>query len=935
MNLTNEGSKHFEADRYIAEDRYRSEGIRGTRHSIPCSRVACYLVDCFLPLAVMISGFRLFGFNSRDFERRIMVLNLPPFILSASAFLLLLVSMGANAEGRELEEQILISAPGVPNYVVVRPGRQTVIRTVVDNESSRLVHGRVVIWLTDYSNLQYEHQFRLQPNQRTPLFIPVYIPQQAQPGTRLEARMRVIVEEDIAVANESGADGRVFDQIYFNVVRDDTSTLILLPPQQPAAFEWEWRADTTYYSYEAVVATRLTAGLSRRMVSLYHNPLPASDAVWDGYDNVVLASDEFLEDAATVACLKNWTMRGGRLWIMLDRVDPVKVRGLIGNVFPYQIVSRLPMHTINLHTSERMQINDRDLNFEIEPDVTQVRILHQGGEVTHRVGGWPAVIWCQFGQGELLLTTIDARSMIRPRTAGRMSFGRPEGMGGNFRDRDGRSVINPSFGPEYESDFELRPWVGTLPIRLHQSRRPPSYLEDARRLADAEVGLVTVPRRTVGLGLLVFLAILAGCCAWTGYRCHWERLTWLVPLLAVSSSFPVIGAAVWQRKSVPPQLTGLQIIDGTMGTGQAYVSETLSVYQPQTGPLTLHGSLNGELIPGRRLMNDIPLHRSQRDIDQWSWSSDQWPVGVWHVESEEVSKVRLPKVTGRFGPYGLNIELKSENDNRHDRKTNDWHDPVVYFPPSGIAIPSETMDSGWLARAEDTGDGETFLRATTIDDAQLSRQNFYSAFFRSKHPYTKVSAPLLALWGPRLPTSVRAEPTLESRGQSLLFLPIELQPPLPGVFRIPGWAVQLEVDDRFGVSSSAYREGRWLNPFSQAIDVRIRFRTPRLDPSARLTEVRCHLDIQTTRRPLQIEYLGSGNPVSLVDTDGANGRMEWTWTHRDLLQELHAGTATLRFAVGRPSGAAERSPESQQPWQIHSLSLELSGEVLSSSLGEN
>ena len=62
---------------------------------------------------------------------------------------------------------------------------------------------------------------------------------------------------------------------------------------------------------------------------------------YDGLDQLVLADDRLAFDSAGMAALRHWVCGGGRLWVMLDRVDPAMVELLLGDAFRCEVVDRV------------------------------------------------------------------------------------------------------------------------------------------------------------------------------------------------------------------------------------------------------------------------------------------------------------------------------------------------------------------------------------------------------------------------------------------------------------------------------------------------------------------------------------------------------------------------------------------------------------------
>src|SRR5690606_4351036 len=78
-------------------------------------------------------------------------------------------------------------------------------------------------------------------------------------------------------------------------------------------------------SVDAVIAARLSSNLIKRMAYLRPDGLPPIVEAWAGVDQVVIAADSPVVGPAELLAMRRWLQGGGRLWVMLDQVDPAFV----------------------------------------------------------------------------------------------------------------------------------------------------------------------------------------------------------------------------------------------------------------------------------------------------------------------------------------------------------------------------------------------------------------------------------------------------------------------------------------------------------------------------------------------------------------------------------------------------------------------------------
>jgi len=154
-----------------------------------------------------------------------------------------------------------------------------------------------------------------------------------------------------------------------------------------------------------------------------------------------------LDDAAFVESLKRFIAQGGRVWIMLDRVDSEAVRPLLGTGQMCETVDEIEVNKFVItrsNSSTKFIEADRTVE-SVDPFVFK-RVIYSGGRVSHSVGDWPAAIWMPVGYGEVLLTTLECGAWIKKRA-------------------------DPSPYLLYQSEFESHEWAKDLASEVNDLRR--------------------------------------------------------------------------------------------------------------------------------------------------------------------------------------------------------------------------------------------------------------------------------------------------------------------------------------------------------------------------------------------------------------------------------------------------------------------------------
>ena len=122
-------------------------------------------------------------------------------------------------------------------------------------------------------------------------------------------------------------------------------------------------------SINAALAMRQSMDLSRRMAFLRESALPSMVAGWRGLSALVISAPKPALDAAQTAAVRQWLLGGGRLWIMVDRVDPAFMAALLGDAWTLRVIDRVPLDVVKVDPAPAAGINvvvDDDLNVTLD-----------------------------------------------------------------------------------------------------------------------------------------------------------------------------------------------------------------------------------------------------------------------------------------------------------------------------------------------------------------------------------------------------------------------------------------------------------------------------------------------------------------------------------------------------------------------------------------
>src|SRR5262249_37604377 len=147
------------------------------------------------------------------------------------------------------------------------------------------------------------------------------------------------------------------------------------------------------------------AGLPEHVSIVAEGLLPPTPEAFEGVDHVVLASNRLGADPTGKAVLRRWVEQGGRLWVMLDLVDPAVITAILGDDADFQVVDRVGLTSVSV----RRQKDDALLSAtrEFEKPVELVRVIPGASDqVQHTVNGWPASFVRSLGRGRVVFTTL-------------------------------------------------------------------------------------------------------------------------------------------------------------------------------------------------------------------------------------------------------------------------------------------------------------------------------------------------------------------------------------------------------------------------------------------------------------------------------------------------------------------------------------------------
>jgi hypothetical protein len=703
-------------------------------------------------------------------------------------------------------------------------------------------------------------------------------------------------QTDVPLPDRSGK--RRYDNRLMIANRPTVTAVIANPPRQSADPE-ETAAE------EAVDACVFNRFSSRRTAQLDGTSLPPTATALDGMRHLVLYNDLIADDVAAMAAVRRWLQSGGRLWIMLDRVQQSTVERLLGDVVPYQTVDRVELSQVQLKTSDKERWEGDDKPREFEQPVPLVRVLASDVEVAHTVDGWPASFMQRCGRGRILYTTLGMRAWLRP--------------AGDLRGRiDGPK---PRFLPRDPLDRLTGELFGFQPPSQFRAESFEEYLTQ-------QIGYEIVDRNLVLLVLGAFCGGLLLTALWLRRVKRLERMRWIGPGWAVAVAAVLTGMGSKSRQSVPETVVVAQLVQAASNSEEVTVTGRIAVYRQEGSRSTVGMDHGGLLQPDFVKRPGTTRRMLWTDLDRWSWDDLDVPAGVQQTEFRFATNIRRPlRASGRFGPDGLSGTLE----------TGPFLEPAdaVVTTSTGLAVGVRLdKDSRFLAGPDQSLAPGVFIATGLLSDEQRRRQDVYRGLWRMKHDVPLVDRPTVLVWTQPIDMGFRISGEQRRAGSALLSIPLRLltTPPATRV-RIPAaflpYTRVLDPDGRMLSGSYNNSQREWVErsgPSRTWLRVQL---PPEVRPLV-LDRATVTLHFDGPSQKLDVAGVVDKKAVIVAHFEKPTGEVRIPITRSDVLKLDPQGGLVLGVFVGedRQPNAAKRSPERAGPlWRIQYVFIDVEGKT--------
>lgn len=640
----------------------------------------------------------------------------------------------------------------------------------------------------------------------------------------------------------------------------------------------------------ASVALRAVEGLPPRTLYLSDQSMPSTAAQWRGIDGLVISQERPDCTPHQLQALRQWILTGGRVWVMLDQVQPDWLRQLLGDDWRISVLDRVWLNELTIRRES--DGTEHPLRFDYPIQMVRVVVPEAGAassedvEVFHTVQGYPASIRMRVGEGQVLVTTLYASAWLDP--------------------ADAKAPAAP-----------LRDLGWFVQRSAGDQQQMASQEEGLTDLAADLVGYRIMSRQPVlavlvlfTLGLLVSGLLLA--------RSNRLELIAVIGLaLAVVASVALLGMGQMHQSGKLPTLASARLVQPVAGHPYARISSLSVIYSPELRrEVTLRGDVSELAWPADAVRRQEPLRMVWSDTEHWAYTTLRLPAdAVQLMPAEGLARLSEPLLaTLRFTQTGMEGRIAGET-------VGPLEDGLLLAPSGRLAV-RFTGSGTFSTDAGANLEADQFIGASVLTQTQILRQQAYRRLLQDRKRPDQ--ATLLA-WAPQWPSDMDLEvENLQQPSQTLIELPIRVEPPAPGTrVTVPAALMRTSLFREAGSGYAATifneRTGEWVYPITNEQAVLLHFTPPTgLEPlqveSARLT-----MHLRAPGRKYEVIVYRQGRVESVHEGQNPLGALSIDLAGEDAPATLADGGVAVGVRVG--------PTQNQQPipWSLTQMSLDVTG----------
>lgn len=744
--------------------------------------------------------------------------------------------------------------------------------------------------------LQYGRQVWLPPHARLTLPHPALIPSMPQD------KAASINVSSLLIERTAGAE--VLLRTESEQLKHDRTLMLTQPSRLTGIVFGGGALNVPQDVMDIVVSCRIVQSLNNKVTILADDFLPTDENSLRYLDHLIVADNRLTNDYAALAAVRRWLHAGGRLWVMLDRVDSEFLERLLGDDFHGHVADRVSLTSVRIDEAPSFKSPEGEVGEIVTFDepVDMARMVVTGMKVWNTVDGWPAALTMPSGEGRLFITTVGPRAWIKPTPP------------------DADVVTDP---------LKKSAYVPRTPIQdlsaLVLAKRESPLLETvdveglAREYISYRIPNWNLIAGSMG-GFLVLLMVVGGLLWWLQ---RLEHFGWSGSLLATLVSLVFLGIGHANRQGVLPTESTVQLTQVIGGTDDIRSQGAVALYRPEPSAEPIQTRRGGVIGIDMNGMEGATRRMITTDLDAFHWDGVPQSSGL-HLFTESTSDAIPQRYESRttLNAEGLSGRFTASSGVGEDAML------ATRFGRIGVQM---SADGNWSGGVGDILAADQYITANFLGAEQERRRRILEKLFDSKSWKNLLQQPHLLVWLKDWQPGFEFGPGLMHQGQTLLVLPIEItRPPAGTELAVPSPLIAFGTrrppdgslpsgcwDDNLGIWQERSSPcTTWLN-----------FRIPHSLLPASVTKAQ--LEIKATGAVGRIEVLGIRNnaAVRLQEVDNPVGTVQVEISDASVLNLSDDGDLGLGITAGHSSKSQDTSGVNVKVgdvadyWKIESVKL--------------
>lgn len=778
--------------------------------------------------------------------------------------------------------------------------RWNLLRLVLSNRHDRPVDLQVAIYFDIDPTLQYSRRIQIPAGTVVRTWLPILVPGPEHIVDRaysFHVLVRSLGDSTGLIPDQAGS--MQLDRTLQVESQESAVGLIhTFPPEQ--YLDTEYVEPTTVGAIDLLLTGRYAKGLRRNWRTLTPGFAAGSGTGLLSLDQLVVGNETLLDNPDGLNAIRRWVFGGGRLWVMLDRVDSRTLELILGDRYQGQELERVELTKVELVDRS----GKHDLLREFDTPVPMTRLLIDDVDVSYSVDGWPAAFWIDYGEGRVLVTTLGANGWVRPRL---------------------KTDPPTQAGSGWETDAVPLPAFEELIARFL------TYEESAQEIEpvllsqmEGDIGF-RIPARGSVVSVLMGYALLSLMLAvWLWKTGRLPLFGVLGPVLALAAAGTLLGTRP-EGGDIPSTAVVSQLVTPIPGSDDVRVRGVVGLYARDASPLELSGDATGWMMPDMEGFRSGIRTLTYDDEFSWEWEHLRNQPGFHSAEFEWSGPFDRVSAIASFDERGISGTLKLPDGLIPE-------DAIVDARLGRIGV-RITEEGKFTARQSDTLSKEQFLGADLLGDEQRRRIATLQQLMETPSRPWNSGQPHLLLWTQPWNIGFQISDSFQRRGSALVVIPLQLiRPPSGQRITIPGPLLPFrEVTGPNGKSPIGlynFKKQEWTEK-NYSTSTWLQFDLP--DNLLPLSLERVDLQIGVTGPVGQLELSrwDGSQLISLRRWDNPVGTLTASFSASDGLSLSENGNLQLFLSAGEGIyDASSDSSVTRSRWRIESFDLSVEVIVL-------